>query len=101
MVRVDEILQLAKQKEELESTRDLMTKKVVYVIDIDAEEDFCTESVEIQALHKNGAWLKIIEVQAGDFGFTPGSDFFHRVFRVVKSGHISQENEEPTTIPEV
>lgn len=77
-----------------------MAKKVVYVIDIDADEDFCTEGIEIQALHKDGEWLKLIEVQAVDFSFSPGSAFFHRVFRVVKRGQISQENVELTIIPE-
>ncbi len=68
-----------------------MARKVMFVVDIDDDEGFATEAIEIQALHKSGAWMKLIEVKAGDFGFGPDLEMYHRVFRVVKTGQRSQE----------
>ena len=68
-----------------------MARKVMFVVDIDDDEGFATEAIEIQALHKSGAWMKLIEVKAGDFGFGPDLEFYHRVFRVVKTGQSSRQ----------
>ncbi len=77
------------------------TYRVVCVIDIDADEDFKAETIEIQALHKSGAWMKLMEVNAEEFGFCPDLRLYHRVFRVLKRGQISQLKVAPTTNPEL
>ncbi|MFZ1827579.1 MAG: hypothetical protein WAW42_02160 [Candidatus Competibacteraceae bacterium] len=60
------------------------------VILFDLPANFCTESLQIAALHSSGAFLPVMEVDPGPLL----SDYF-LCFKVVIKGHRLQSNEAP------
>jgi len=77
-----------------------VARKVICVADLDADDDLKADTIEIYGLSKEHGWLLVMRVKIDELGFDPQSGFYHRLFKVVKSGQSSQEKLSLTTIPE-
>lgn len=87
------------QKPEKITTEEL-ARKVICVIDLDADDDIQADAIELYGLSKEHGWLLMMRVEANQHSFTPQSEFYHRVFKVVKRGHSSHEKFSENTVPE-
>jgi len=75
-------------------------QKVMCVIDLDADDDLQTDAIEVYGLSKDHGWLLIMKIEADLHSFDPQSKFYHRVFKVVRSGQRSHVKFTPTETPE-
>lgn len=64
-------------------------QKVICVVDLDADDDLFADSLEVYGLSKDHGWLLIMRIEADAHSFDPQSGFYHRLFKVVKSGQSS------------
>lgn len=74
-------------------------RKTVCMIDLDGDEDIQADAIELYGLSKDHGWLLMMKIEADQFSFDPKSEFYHRVFKVVKSGQVSQVNDSPDKRP--
>lgn len=65
-------------------------QKTICVFDLDDDGGMSADTIEVQGLSKDHGWFVLCRLDAEKFNFGQESDFYHRVFRVVKRGKISQ-----------
>ncbi len=78
-----------------------LARKVICVVDLDDDDDLKADALEIYRLSKDHGWLLVMRVEVDELGFDPQSGFYHRLFKVVKRGQISQLKFSQETIPEL